>query len=101
MQCDHPYTIFIRKNDPATALKQEAARRFRDFLLQDAQQREARSYGFRPVNPAFSLSSAVPGFLADVPGGVAVTPSPTREAMQALQVAWTGRYGDPTVNPGC
>jgi hypothetical protein len=101
MQCDHPYAIFARKNDPATALKQEAARRFRDFLLQDAQQREARSYGFRPVNLAYPLSSAVPGFLADVTGHVATLPPPTREAMQALQAAWTGRYGDPTVNPGC
>jgi hypothetical protein len=101
MQCDHPYAIFTHKNDSATALKQEAARRFRDFLLQDAQQREARSYGFRPVNPAFPLSSSVPGFLADVTGPVVTIPPPTSEAMQTLQDAWTSRYGDPTVNPGC
>jgi hypothetical protein len=101
MQADHPYAIFAHKDDPASALKQEAARRFRDFLLQDAQQREARSYGFRPVNSQFPLTSAIPGFLADVASRVAVLPPPTRAAMQALQAAWTGRYGDPTVNPGC
>jgi hypothetical protein len=101
MQCDHPYAIFTRKGDPATALKQEAARHFRDFLLQDAQQREARSYGFRPANPAFPLSSGIPGFLGDVSTRVKVLPPPTREAMLGLQQAWTGRYGDPTVNPGC
>jgi ABC-type molybdate transport system substrate-binding protein len=101
MICDHPFAIFARQHDPDTALKQEAARRFRAFLLEDAQQREARSYGFRPINPALPLSSSIPGFLSDVASHVAVMPSPTRETLLALQTAWTTRYGDPTVSPGC
>jgi hypothetical protein len=101
MSCDHPYVIFARQGDPDTPLKQEAARRFRDFLLQDQQQRDARAYGFRPANTAFPLSSAVPGLLADPTTQVQVVSPPTGDVMTYLQTAWTSRYGDPTVSPGC
>jgi hypothetical protein len=101
MVADHPFVIFARAGDPDTALKQDAARQFRAFLLQDAQQRDARTYGFRPVNPAFPLTSTVPGFVSDLAAQVEVVPPPPSDAMLALQTAWTARYGDPTVSPGC
>jgi hypothetical protein len=101
MVADHPYVIFARQGDPDTALKQEAARRFRDFLLEDAQQRDARAYGFRPTSAQFPLSSAVPGFVADLAAQVEVVSPPPSDVMLSLQTAWTTRYGDPTVSPGC
>jgi Ca-activated chloride channel family protein len=54
---NHPY---ITLNAPwVTDEQREGAEIFEDFLLAEAQQRRAIEYGFRPADPAISLSSPI------------------------------------------
>ncbi|MBX5458154.1 MAG: substrate-binding domain-containing protein [Thermogemmatispora sp.] len=56
---DHPFVIFDA--DWVTSEQQEAARLFRDFLLEDEQQREALKSGFRPTSARVTVQDRVAG----------------------------------------
>jgi ABC-type Fe3+ transport system substrate-binding protein len=64
---DHPFAIL--RGDWATQEEQMAAQVFRDFLLEDAQQRLALASGFRPTNPNVTITAQVPNnpFLGQSP----------------------------------
>src|SRR5205085_2379747 len=54
---NHPFAIFTS----ASQEEQMAAKKFRDFLLDVPQQRNALSFGFRPINSNVSLRDSIPG----------------------------------------
>ncbi len=54
---NHPFAIF--KGNGITRAEQEAAMKFRDFLLAAPQQHKALLKGFRPTNPQVALTEQV------------------------------------------
>ncbi|MGQ9928575.1 MAG: substrate-binding domain-containing protein [Chloroflexaceae bacterium] len=93
---DHPYAIL---DDPLTSREErEAARRFRQFLLQRPQQELALQYGFRPFNPDVVLSDAANPFVRYADRGVSLdiaaqVESPPAEVLTALLKAWDQSIG--------
>jgi|GEM_PF-212625 len=93
---DHPYAIL---DDPLTSREErEAARRFRDFLLQRPQQELALQSGFRPIDPDVVLSGADAAnpFVRYAGRGVSLdiaaqVESPPAEVLAALLNAWDRR----------
>jgi hypothetical protein len=96
---DHPFAIL----DAAWVApeQQEAARAFRDYLLNEPAQRLALRYGFRPANAAVSLTDSDPnnifaaalgnGVRPELPGGVE-TPAPkVTEELVRIWGQQTGR----------
>jgi len=52
---DFPYSIWVGQE--TTALEKNAALAFQRYLLSDAQQQKALSYGLRPANPSVPLDA--------------------------------------------
>ncbi len=57
MISNHPFVIF--KGNGITDVQQQAARKFRDFLLDVPQQRKALLSGFRPTNLSVSITDQI------------------------------------------
>ncbi len=90
---DHPYAIL---DAPLTSREErEAARRFRDFLLQRTQQELALQFGFRPIDPDVIISGddATNPFARYAGNGISLTvaapvESPSTEVLMALLEVW-------------
>jgi len=90
---DHPYAIL---DAPLTSREErEAARRFRDFLLQRPQQELALQFGFRPIDPDVIISGddATNPFARYAGNGISLTvaapvESPSTEVLMALLEVW-------------
>jgi Ca-activated chloride channel family protein len=92
---DHP--VAVVKRDHVTRLHREAAEKYVEFLLEDAQQKKALTYGFRP-----GLSAKIPVALAppldaangvdpDKPGRADELKAPGVEVMTACMELWKAK----------
>ncbi|GHO99171.1 hypothetical protein KSF_092190 [Reticulibacter mediterranei] len=95
---DHPFALL--QGSWITPEAREAARKFRDFLLTDEQQRLALKSGFRPTNPNIKLTEALPGnpFLASaIQIKSQIQPlaqTPAGGVITELLKQWSDRYKD-------
>jgi serine/threonine protein kinase len=78
---NHPFAIF--KGNGITQLEQEAAMKFRDFLLDVPQQHKALLKGFRPTNSQVALTEKVAGNPFTIPLD---NPLPTVQIAAPLQL---------------
>lgn len=88
---DHPFVVL--QGDWVTDEQKRAALQFRDFLLDASQQRQALSYGFRPVNSAIALSDSS---ISNNPfvGLATLFPNRQPDALQSLAQAPDGEIVD-------
>lgn len=95
---DHPFALL--QGSWVAPEAREAARKFRDFLLTDEQQRQALKSGFRPTNPNVKLTEAVPG--NPFPGSAIqiksqiqpLAQTPAGGVIEELLKQWSERYKD-------
>jgi ABC-type sulfate transport system substrate-binding protein len=96
---DHPFAILDA--EWVTPEQQEAARLFRDFLLEDEQQREALKSGFRPTSARVSIHERLAGNpFPDLERSLNIAPQlgpqaqpPSGDVTDALLQVWLSTYG--------
>lgn len=106
---DHPFVVL--QGDWVNETQQQAALQFRDFLLDIPQQRQALTYGFRPVHPAVALDDS--GILSNPFARLAaifpnhqpdplqsLAQAPDGEVVDALIQNWHQRYPSPPTSDG-
>ncbi len=82
---DNPFIIMAS----ASAAEQEAAEQFYEFLLTDASQQKAMSYGFRPANPSVPLADPISKNYGVDPQGVESTLEvPDANVIVAIKDSW-------------
>jgi Ca-activated chloride channel family protein len=82
---DNPFIIMAS----ASAAEQEAAEQFYEFLLTDASQQKAMSYGFRPANPSVTLADPISKNYGVDPQGVESTLEvPDANVIVAIKDSW-------------
>ncbi len=95
---NHPFAIL--RGDWVTQAQQEAAQKFRSFLLDAQQQRKALVNGFRPVNSSVSITDSMQGnpFTDKTLGFTIPTQLPTQVAapngdvVDELLKQWLAKY---------
>lgn len=84
---DHPFVI--PQTSWVTPAKKDAALRFRDFLLNPAEQKKALAYGFRPANPNnVPVAPIDQAHGADPNQPAAILQVPSAEVVKAIQDSW-------------